>query len=163
MYLDKYLKYKLKYLKLKNFQLGGNKKLVLFHGSPCKLDLLEPRVPRGDNEFNTQKGVYLTDNLMDVMLYSMARDKERVNKGWAIKDGILYLREDKWNKDGYKLNEIGYVHCFTGYKSEQNPYNKSEYIIKRKIKPFEIKEITFDDIKNNIKYISREEFYNLEI
>lgn len=96
---------------------------------------------------------------MEAMLYSMPRDKKRINKGWGIKEGILYLRKDKWHKDGYKLNEIGYVHCFKGYKSEQNPYNKSEYIIKRKIKPFEIKEIKFDDIKNNIKYVSRDELY----
>lgn len=54
--------------------------MLLYHGSPYRLEILEPRTPRGDNEFNTQTGVYLTDDKTEAKLYSLARDKLRINK-----------------------------------------------------------------------------------
>jgi hypothetical protein len=58
-------------------------KITLYHGSPFYLEELEPKTPRGDNDFNTQKGIYLTDSKISAILYSLARDEERKNKGWG--------------------------------------------------------------------------------
>lgn len=156
-YHNKYIKYKIKYNHLKK-QIGGT--ILLYHGSPFKMEKIEPRTPRGDNEFNTQTGIYMTDNKMEAMLYALARDKERINKGWGIKDDKLILRKDLW-PDKYKLNEVGYVHEYKSDEREQNPYNSHEYIIKKEIVPDKIIEVTYEDIKNNIKYVSRAEFYEL--
>ena len=78
-YKQLYMKYKMKYLRIKT-NIGGGL-LTLYHGSPHYMDILEVRKPRGDNDFNTQIGVYLTSDKTEAMLYSMARDKERINKG----------------------------------------------------------------------------------
>lgn len=157
-YKSKYLKYKIKYLNMKK---GGG--ITLYHGSPFHMEELEVRTPRGDNEFNTQTGVYMTSNMIEAMLYSIARDKERINKGWGVINGILYLRSDLWTGDEpkFKLNKIGYLHEITTDDAEKNPYNETEYIVKHNIKPDKITEIEFDMIKQYIKYVTKEEFKNL--
>jgi len=142
---------------------------VLYHGSPFLLKELEPRTPRGDNEFNTQTGVYLTDNKMEAMLYSLARDLERVNKGWGIHNGILYLRVDRWTGETpqYKLNDVGYLYTFTFSSDpekneyEQNPYLSSEYIVKHSlpIKKKNVEKVRLTkEVKKHIRYITKEEF-----
>lgn len=163
----KYLKYKMKYLQLKN-QIGGTIDLK-YHGSPFRLTEIKTHTPRGDNDFNTQTGVYLTSNKMEAMLYSMARDKEKINKGWSIYKSYLFLVKEHWDEKSwkdtpvekrYKLNNKGYLHSVncSKYKCEQNPYLKTEYIVKNNIIPDEITTITFDDIKDNIIYISKNDF-----
>ncbi len=160
-YKQLYLKYKMKYLNIK-YKIGGGL-LTLYHGSAHKMDTLEVRTPRGDNDFNTQTGVYLTSNKIEAMLYSIARDKERINKGWGVIDGILYLRKDLWTGDNpkYKLNDIGYLYEIITDDAEQNPYNETEYIVKHNIKVDNITEITIDIIQPYIKYVSKEEFNSL--
>ncbi len=157
-YKQLYMKYKMKYIKIKT-ELGGGL-LTLYHGSAHKMDTLEMRTPRGDNDFNTQTGVYLTSNKTEAMLYSMARDKERINKGWGVINGILYLRSDLWTGDNpvFKLNTIGYLYEVITNDAEKNPYNETEYIIKHNIKVDNVTEIHIDMIKDYIKYVSREEF-----
>jgi hypothetical protein len=162
-YKQLYMKYKIKYLNLKNKTGGG---LTLYHGSPYHMDILEVRTPRGDNEFNSQTGVYLTSNKIEAMLYSIARDKERNNKGWGIIDGILYLRIDLWTGDEptFKLNNIGYLHEIITDDAEQNPHNKTEYIVKHEIKVDNITEVKINKIniiKDYIKYVTRDEFKRL--
>jgi hypothetical protein len=163
-FYHKYLKYKAKYLELKGGD--GNKKIKLYHGSPFRLDIIKTRTPRGDNEFNSQTGVYLTDDIMEAMLYSLVRDKERINKGWGIKridnKSFLILRNDLFYSK-YKLNNVGYLHEYeTNIETvEQNPMNSHEYIIKNDIIPTNILDIYFDKIKDNIKYVTRDEFYKI--
>jgi len=158
-YKHKYLKYKIKYLNIKK----GGGLLTLYHGSPFCMEELEVRTPRGDNDFNTQTGVYLTSNMVEAMLYSMARDKERINKGWGVINGILYLRSDLWigDKPTFKLNKIGYLHEIITEDAEKNPYNETEYIVKHNIKPNKVTEIDFNMIQQYIKYVTKEEFKNL--
>ena len=78
---NKYLKYKMKYLQLKN-QIGGaydingdmySQKDIKYHGSPFKLTEIKIHTPRGDNYFNTQTGIYLTSNKIQAMLYKSHR------------------------------------------------------------------------------------------
>jgi hypothetical protein len=139
--------------------------MKLYHGSPYKLIKLDPQTPRGNNNFNTQTGVYLTSNKLEAALYSLARDKERKNKGWAIKNNFLYLVEDFWleefredNKPFYQLNSVGYLHTIKTNNYEQNPYNSEEYIVKNPILVYKIKQIYKSTIKNNIIYISLIDF-----
>ena len=170
-YKDKYLKYKNKYLELKkNKQIGGSK-LILYHGSPCSnIKILSQRIPRGDNKFNTQKGVYLTTNFLEAVLYSLARDIKRENKGWGLKfinnKIYLLLRKDKWfgNKPTYKLNKKGYVYTYEDKNNdaEQNPDKdrKTEFIIKKNVSPDKKIIVTIEDVpKNRIKYLDRNDWY----
>jgi hypothetical protein len=164
---NKYLKYKIKYLQLKN-QIGGVID-IKYHGSPFKLTEIQTHSPRGDNDFNTQTGVYLTSNKIQAMLYSIARDKKRINKGWSIYKSYLFLVKEHWDEKywnntpiekRYKLNNKGYlyfVNC-SKYKCEQNPYLETEYIIKNNIIPDKIITVTINDIKNNIIYITKNDF-----
>ena len=104
---------------------------TLYHGSPFRLAELEPRVPRGETPFQTQKAVFLTSNKLDAQLYSLARDSERKNKGWGIRDGVLRLRRDLWfGPDAkYHLNPTGYLHVFEGLtKVHQNPDLPAEWV-----------------------------------
>jgi len=155
------MKYKIKYLRLKT-NIGGGL-LTLYHGSPHYMDILEVRTPRGDNDFNTQIGVYLTSNKTEAMLYSMTRDKERINKGWGVINGILYLRSDLWTGDNpkFKLNTIGYLYEVITNDAEKNPYNETEYIVKHDIQVDKVIGINADMIKEYIKYVSRDDFYAL--
>jgi len=179
-YKDKYIKYKTKYLKLKNINnmIGGNKISnidilhqpikTLYHGSPYLLEELIPKKPRGSDDFNSQIGVYLSSNKIESQLYSLARDKERINKGWGIKNGFLYLRKDRWLKKNnnsdkplYMLNDVGYLYIVNNNNYSQNPHNLNEYISKKSIKIDKIKVIYYDDIKKYIKYVSKEEMNNV--
>jgi hypothetical protein len=150
------MKYYIKY------NLLGGSKIKLYHGSPYKLDILSPSKPRGDNDFNSQIGIYMTDNNKEAMLYSIARDKEKFNKGFGIKNNYLILREDLFPSK-YKLNEIGYLYEYDADPSEinYNPFNLHEYIIKKDIIPNKITEIKTVDIIDNIKYVLREDFYKI--
>jgi len=138
--------------------------MKLYHGSPLHLTLIEPKTPRGNDQFNTQTGVYLTDNIIEATLYSLARDVKRLNKSWAIKykndTPYLILRNDKWPSK-YQLNEIGYLHIIDINDYEQSPYNKHEYIVKHCVKPSEIIKIT-KQLEQYIIYISKDEFENLD-
>jgi hypothetical protein len=103
---------------------------------------------------------------MEAKLYSMARDKERINKGWGIKyidnKPFLILREEYWGESKkFKLNEEGYVYQINASDYKKNPYNDTEYIIQRDIiiNPDDIIIINFDDIKSNIIYKNREDWY----
>ena len=171
-YYKKYKKYKLKYITLKGGILNKTpiKEITLYHGSPFKMDKLIENTPRGHTEFNRQTGVYFTSDLMEAMLYSMARDKERKNGGWGItrikNEPYLTLLKDKWNTENLnkintenlnKLNEIGYVHIYKTTEYEQNPDYKYEYIVKHDVIPDKIIEVRYDDIKDNIIYIDRNE------
>ncbi len=142
------------------FLAGFSEVKTLYHGSPFKLNILEPRTPRGDNEFNTQTGVYLSSNRMEAMLYSLARDKERNNKGWGLKGGKLYLVEEHWvgPTKKYSLNDIGYLHIIQTDKAEQNPYNPEEFIVKSSISPVKIEEITYEMVKENVIILPKEEY-----
>lgn len=169
-YYDKYVKYKNKYLRLKYLNYhGGNKRKTLYHGSPYKLEILEQRTPRGDNKFNTQKGIYFTSDIMEAKLYSMARDPERKNKGFGIKriDNVPYLilMSELWKEEPikYKLNDIGYVYVYKTAEYEQNPNPgyETEYIVKFDVVPNKIITISYDDIANNIKYYKKDEMYKL--
>jgi hypothetical protein len=83
--------------------------MKLYHGSPYKLIKLDPRTPRGNNK-------------LEAALYSLARDKERKNKGWAIKNNFLYLVEDFWLEEFREDNKPFYqLKCwiFAYYKNRQ--------------------------------------------
>ena len=98
----------------------------------------------------------------------MARDKERINKGFGIKNGILYLRKDRWlkefNEPGkplHTLNDRGYLYTINTNNYEQNPNIPTEFIIKQPIKPDTREEITHHDITDRIKYVTKEEMASI--
>ncbi len=139
----------------------------IYHGSPYLLKELIPMVPRGTDNFNSQTAVYLSTNKIEAKLYSLARDKERINKGWGVKNGYLYLRKDRWlekfmepEKPLYRLNDVGYLYIINlnnVLEYEINPNNNNEYIIKNIVKPDRIEKVYYNNVKNRIKYVSKEE------
>jgi hypothetical protein len=158
-YFQKYNKYKIKYLNLKS-KFGGNPTITLYHGSPNKLTKLIPHIPRGNNLFNTQKGIYLTSNIMDAKLYSILRNEK--NRNFAVVNGIAYLLKSSWLDEGkYQFNNKGYVYVVRTSNYEQSPYNPNEYIVKNELEPNETIEISLSDILPNIKYLNDEEYRNL--
>jgi len=44
-----------------------------WHGSPLKLDVLEPQQARGRNDFENMKAVYMTNNRLEAALYAIAK------------------------------------------------------------------------------------------
>jgi len=143
----------------------------LYHGSAYELNILKTHEPRGDNDFQRQKAVFLTSNFIEAALYSIARDKERKNKGWGIKNGILYLRNDLFeplNKSlqnsnelifKYKLNEYGYVYIITNTKDAiKNPSLENEYVILHDVIPKYKVKINPQDYEKYIVYLNRNKY-----
>ena len=144
--------------------------MKLFHGSPFLVDTLESRKPRGDTRFNKASGIYMTSSFVEASIYALTRDKERKNKSWGVKwidgDVFLILKKSKWkgkNKK-YMLNKLGYVYEYDTDKGVQNPdiTRKTEYRINRKkIIPSKIFIVNIDEIKNNIMYLSDQDYDNI--
>jgi len=67
------------------------------------------------------------------------------------------------DKPLYRLNDIGYLYIINKSKVpdyEINPNNElcfNEYIIKRIVKPDSIEKVYYKNVKNRIKYVSKEE------
>src|SRR5690349_587986 len=99
---------------------------ILYHGSPIFMNEIHSNTPRGDDIFDSKKGIYMTSNFMEACLYSIARDKEKNNRSWGVKyirnQPFLILKSEKWkgiNKK-YTLNKIGYVYEYKAIKYAQN-------------------------------------------
>lgn len=140
----------------------------LYHGSPYKLKLLKPHTPHGNNNFNTQTGVYLTSNKIEAQLYSLARDTERNNKSWGIYNGKLFLAKENWDSKHwnntpmnkrFKLNNEGYLYIINknNYNSYKNPYYRYEYIIlNTDVKPYKIVKVKLNkSLEKNIIYVDK--------
>jgi len=165
-YYKEYKICKKEYLQLKK-QIGGN--ITFYHGSPHKLEVIKQRTPRGTDIFDSQKGVYVTDDIMHAKIYAIARDPDRNNRDWAVvpypeKDSEFHLLLNKklWkNTSTNKLNNIGYLHIIEINTSdedvEQHPDRETEYIIKRDVIPKNIITVTKEDIRDNIIYLSDNE------
>ena len=141
---------------------------MLYHGTPHLVDELVPKLPRGSDDFNSQEGIYTSSNKAESALYAMARDKERINKGFGIKNGILYLRKDRWLKEFneagkplHTLNDRGYLYTINTNNYDQNPNIPTEFIIKHPVKPDTREEITPHDITDHIKYVTKEEMASI--
>lgn len=123
---------------------------TLYHGSPFRLVELEPRVPRGETPF-------LIANKLDAQLYALARDPERKNKGWSIRDGTLFLRRNLWlgSEAKYRLNPTGYLHVFEGLRAaQQNPDVPSEWISLVPVVPTRVEEVCLCDLPSqSIQYV----------
>ncbi len=141
---------------------------ILYHGTPHKLKELRVATPRGDNDFNTQTGVYMTDDITEAKLYSIARDKARLNKGWGIRAGKLILRKDKWHPEGpNRLNKVGYLYCVNTADYQKNPYPDAphEYIIKHNVVPDKIIKVDQISVSDKIIYLDKPEydkFWNID-
>ena len=64
------------------------------------------------------------------------------------------------DKPLYRLNDVGYLYIIKMNKVpdyEINPNNMNEYIIKRIVKPDRIEKVYYKNVKNRIKYVSKEE------
>lgn len=132
---------------------------TLYHGSPFRLAELEPRVPRGETPFQTQKAVFLTSHKLEAQLYALARDPERKNKGWGIRNGVLRLRRDLWlgPEAKYHLNQTGYLHVFEGLTAvQQNPDVPTEWVSPIPVRPTRIEEVCLCDLPSQaIEYVDR--------
>lgn len=133
---------------------------TLYHGSPFHLEALEPRVPRGETSFQSQKAVFLSSNKLEAQLYALALDPERKNKGWGIQDGVLLLRRDLWTglAPEYKLNPQGYLHVFEGLRDVlQNPDMPSEWVSREAVRPTRVEEVCLCDLPSQaIQYWNKE-------
>jgi hypothetical protein len=147
----------------KRAKRGGG--IRLYHGSPNLLKSIEPRKPRGTNNWNSQEGVYLTDNKAEAQLYSLARDSGRKNRGFAIVGDMLYLREDLWLGESpkYKLNDIGYLYIIDTDEAIKNPIKSSEYLVKSVVIPKSVEPVfaSDPDIQTHIRYVDRATLYAL--
>ena len=134
--------------------------MYLYHGSPSKLTVLKPTQPRGFDEFTKLDAVFLTDNKKEAMLYAIARDKKRENKGWAIFKNKLYIlnkhRPFKFNKKGYLYTITNKVDCIV---SSDHPH---QYAILCPVEPDKWMEVFPEDIVNDVAYIDEKGKKNLE-
>jgi hypothetical protein len=146
----------------RKYKLRGSG-ITLYHGSPNIITELIPKTPRSNINFQKTTAIYLTSDINIAKIYAIARDNERINKGWAVKDGKLYLRKDLWkNSKKYRLNDKGYVYIFTDINNAiQNPVETYEYKVLHSLVPSSIIEVSKDDIKDLIVYLSKEDMNKL--
>ena len=142
---------------------GGNQ---LYHGSPYKVSLLKPNKPRSHDEdpFTHTEGVFFTTNKKDAMIYAVARDKDRNNRGWAVFNEKLYIKDKL--KGIFNFNKEGYLYVIN--KKDHKCLKSSlkypnEYVITCSVKPDKIITVTYDDIKDDIIYIDEDGKKELEM
>ena len=136
----------------------------IYHGSPYKVTTLKPAKPRSmeDDPFTHTEGVFFSDNKKEAMIYAVARDKERKNKGWAVFDGKLYIKDKLKGK--FDFNKKGYLYVVDKDKEKCLTDTKypHQYIITCPIKPDCCMEVTLDDIISDVVYINEDEKRELE-
>ncbi len=135
--------------------------MKLYHGSAHLVEELKASTPRGDNQFNSKKGIYTSSNFTEAALYALARNKESTNRSWGVKfidkKPFLILKKEKWSgpDQKYKLNDVGYVYE-VNCKAVKNPdkERRTEHRIdKDNIRPLCIHVVTPHSIKKSIKYV----------
>lgn len=129
----------------------------VFHGSPDKLEYLEPRQAytwKGAEKIADGLPAVFTSNLAEIAIFMALINKENIKdtfrSGFGFSNNNLEFRLTKETFD--KLNNLkGYVYVFNkeGFKSR----NPVEYISYKIEKPIKIIEITEKDLPKNIKMI----------
>ncbi len=131
--------------------------IFLFHGSPEKLESLEPRQAyTWKNNIKTEddKPAVFTSKYSDIAIFMALINKENIKEtfrsGYGSLNGKIEFRLSKETKDKL-LNLKGYLYVFDKKDFEQR--NSAEFISYRIVKPIKIVEIDETFLPKDINYI----------
>ncbi len=129
----------------------------VFHGSPDKLDFLEPRQAyTWKNDVKTEDGepAVFTSIYSDIAIFMALINGENIKatykSGYGFENNKLSFRFSKEVKDKL-INLKGYLYIFN--KSDFQQKNHAEYISNKIVKPIKILEIDETFLPKNINYI----------
>ncbi len=129
----------------------------VFHGSPDKLEYLEPRQAytlKDNQKVEDGEPAVFTSIYSDIAIFMALINKENIKdtfrSGYGFSNNNLEFRLTKETFD--KLNNLkGYIYVFD--KKDFQQKNPVEYISYKIEKPIKIIEITEKDLPQNIKII----------
>jgi len=119
--------------------------MKLYHGSPQKLDSLEPRPAKGINDFQNQKAIFCGDNFEIAALFAIGKQLKRITSFGVNKKLVIV--------GNYELNP-GYV-----YEFETNNFkkHKKEYAVFEKITKMKTCVVKPEDYKDKIFFIDNKD------
>lgn len=133
-------------------------KRYLFHGSPEKLETIEPRQAYNNSQTDGQPAVIATSYyeiavFRAIMLAAKAKiSNGQYKSGFSTENGKISFRASKNTLDVAKSNMIGFVYVLD--KSGFQEHNSMEYRAFRTVKPTQIIKVSSDDLPRNIEIIS---------
>ena len=132
----------------------------VFHGSPIKLDFLEPRQATGYNpqtkqeEFDGEPAIFATPKIDAAIFHCLVR-RERVsgdsNLNWGTKEDGGWLFSATQNILDAAKDSVGYIYVFD--KNEFGEFDAIQGRAKKAITPLEVIEVSYKDLPANIEIL----------
>lgn len=123
---------------------------VFYHGSPFLSKELQPRLARGEGEFQNQEAVYLTDIFEHAAIYAIGKTLK--GKTWfAITPDTIYVAGKE-----HKL-DIGYV-----YSVVPKTYiigEKHQFYTKETLLPMKVTKVFPEHYSKHIKFFKDKETF----
>ncbi len=140
--------------KLDSLEKTGN---FVFHGSPHKVEFLEPRQAQNydektDTMVDDGNAAVSATPFSDIAIFRAIFNSTNIpvahTTGWTRKNGE-YLFSATSESFDYAQSAVGYVYVFD--KSDFEQHSPSEYRAKKVMYPKEIIPVTYEDISKNIE------------
>lgn len=130
-----------------------NNPKYLFHGSPKKIECIEPRQAHdsSSNKENEDNAVFLTPSLIIASAYAF---KDKIKENSIDLDWNFYIGQDENGNlivemDNVRLDneQLGYIYVFLFNTKYKNNGNTIQYKCYEQIKPISVVEVKFKDFK----------------
>ncbi len=120
--------------------------MKLYHGSPKKLKVLEPKQSKGLTKFENQKAIFLCKTFKHAALYAIGKTlKGKTSFALTPKNLIIV---------GKKKLRPGYVYE-VNIKAKKG--ERGQFSYNKKIKKFKISKVTAKDYEKKIIYVKDKE------
>ncbi len=121
--------------------------MKLYHGSPKSLNVIKPQIASGDDEFENQKAIFLSDNFDQAALYSLGKTLKGKTV-FALPPGKLII------VGNYHPSATGYV-----YEVEVNGKKGiwDQYSYDKPIKVFKKVKIRLEEYQDKIYHVPSKE------
>lgn len=122
----------------------------LFHGSPTKLDLLEPRQAHSHSRSHGKMAVFATSYYQIAIFRALTLAAKLVVKpseyqsAFSLDDGRLLFRVSKATLNAIKTGLIGYVYLLD--KGQFELINSMEYRAVKAVSPVKTLQVEADDL-----------------
>ena len=117
--------------------------MKLYHGSPKNLKILKPQLAKGNDEFENQKAIYLTDSKIQAALYALGKTLKNKTCFALPPEQLVIVGKNKPSE--------GYVYI-VDVKAKKGIWDQYSYT--KDIKNFKKINVKLSDYKKYIKYVN---------
>jgi len=128
--------------------------MQLYHGSPKKLEILEPQQAKGKNEFQNLKAVFLTANYKEACLYALGKSLKGKAAFGVQNNKLIIVGNLKPNKEGFVYEfDISKEKVIEGKEKE----DLGIYAVLEPITPKKVHKVKLKDLEKYILYVKTKE------